>query len=269
MDTTKTVLVVIILATSGCYLSTDPPLDPSIEEVDGDADMDSDSDVDLDADTDSDSDSDGDADADSDTDADSDVDSDTDADTDSDSDADFIPCAAKFQVTLDDTPVGSTLSMGAENVEVARFKFFADLSEDVIVDEITIGFNIIANPGTIRRFQLWNRVTGEQIGDDILWMNESHEIIFSGLSLLVPANTSVVFALELDVTTWDEGGVDGEQFQAAIRRDTPEASANSVWAIIADSGKALESACLYYNKTGAWDGKEEDVTAYVFTISRD
>lgn len=233
---------------AGCYLSTEPS---GFQRGDADADADADSDSDADMDADADSDSDGDAGA--------------------DGDADTTECDSEFLVSLSgDSPPSDTLSMGTLDAEVARYKMSAAPGEDVLIDEVVVGFSLVENPGAIRNIRLVDTMSGERLGDAVPWMNEGHTATFSNILLIVPADTSIVLALVLDVTSWDEGGVSDEEFQPIILMEgTPEAPYGFVHAKSMDNGATteMEDECLHYS---SWNEEDEaDITANIFTISRE
>lgn len=253
MDTMKMLLVLVSMILNGCYLSTDPAQVPLFEEPDGDADADSDSDTDADSDSDS--------------------DADGDSDSDADGDADNLECAAELRVTLSaDTPLPETLIMGTLDKEVARFRLDTLPGEDELTDTIRVGFNFLTNRGTICNIRLFDRNSGEQLGDTVLWLDERNEAVFPNILHVTPANTTTTFGVVLDVVSWEEGGVQGEQFQPMLRADILGEPFGSVLAkSLAEDGSTWDvpDQCLHYRINFGWGEADEDVLSSVFTISRE
>src|SRR3989344_5430074 len=169
-------------------------------------------------------------------------------------------------VSLDPhNPPGRQLVMGAEDVEVARFDFSASrLLENVVVDEVTIHFDLLVGLGSLWNLKLRRADTGAQIGGTPASLNNLGEAVFDWLSLEVPAGGIIPVSLTAEVTSWEGGGRSGDQFQPVIRMDEPDVPAVSVQATGRSSGQSIDGPSQHYGL----GEEDEDVLANVFTICR-
>lgn len=224
-------MLFVAVAIEGCYLSHEPV---GVFPVgDGDADADSDSDVDSDADSDTDADSDADSDVDSDTDADVDSDSDSDSDSDGDADSDVdvntdadgdCDSGGWLRVTLDpETPLSRQLVMGASEREVARFTIAASPEEGVSLSRIPLVFLFDPwderSPGTVRNIKLWDVLTGRQLGGTVASLEADGSTAIEDIILDIPAGESLTVSVEVQLTTYDGGGLSGTTFRVSIPED--------------------------------------------------
>lgn len=178
------------------------------------------------------------------------------------------------------TPVRSTLVLGSTVNELARFKFDANVNEDINITKIVVSDVMTPNvagaamaaTGTLRNLKLINVATGVQYGGTIASLDSSSTgdttaavAIFDNISnLRIPKSGSIVIKAVSDLSSEVDGGVSSSTHRLVIHPDYANlnvltdgaaaaggSSTRSVIATGADSGFSISTTSLDFNGSSA------------------
>ena len=169
-----------------------------------------------------------------------------------------------------DTQLATQLVMGATAQAIAKFKFTADATEDIRITDITVSDNVSrAATGTLSNVKLYDGDTqvGSTVQTNTISATTTYaNVNFSGLSLVIPKNTSKVITVVADITSADEGAVSASTHTLAllVNKQDPDTldGVESVKATGVSSGQSITGADLVIGQAVETDQTASQMKVY-------
>ncbi len=181
----------------------------------------------------------------------------------------YIAANGTLTVTTDgDTTLAQQMAMGAVDVELAKFKFLANPSENINVTQIVVSDQTSsAATGTLKNLTLWDGTTkiAGPISVDSTSTSTYANYVFSNLSLVITKNTSKVLTVKADMTTYDEGATSASTHKLAIVRYY-DSTNESVTATGAASGTSITGTSKLYFGTSTYVDQAANTMAIYRTL---
>ncbi|MDD4333071.1 MAG: hypothetical protein PHT51_03070, partial [Patescibacteria group bacterium] len=181
----------------------------------------------------------------------------------------YVSAQGNLTVTLDsDSALSQQMLMGSTGIELAKFKFAADATEDITISKIALNDLLTAaSTGSIKNLKVYDGTT--QIGQTVNFTTAygtTTYAILDGLNLTIPRNSNKILTVKGDLTSYDEGGISASTHRISIY-PTYDGTNEPITAVGAASGQSITGAYLDISSTTDAEVKGNTMAIYKALIS--